>query len=73
MIGTVIPADFGQMGITTGGVRVKTGKMYDKFRGQSKIAENVGISKASGDFTLTPPIYTSHGFYSDPANLREQL
>ena len=27
-----------------------------KFRGQSKIAEDVGNSKAGGDFTLTPPI-----------------
>ncbi|MDE0284331.1 MAG: hypothetical protein OXN26_07285, partial [Gammaproteobacteria bacterium] len=27
-----------------------------KFRGQSKIAENVGNSTSGGDFTLTPPI-----------------
>ena len=37
-----------------GGVRVKT----HKFRGQSKIAEDVGNSRAGGDFTLTPPIHT---------------
>ena len=48
--------------------RVKT----CKFRGQRKIAENVGNSSAAGDFTLTPPVlYIIIGFY--PGIQRELL